>query len=87
MVGSKFDGQYPVNTILDLYTIDESKAVVRLTNKTNQLDFIGERTILTPLGDGTFYLKGSSGATDQSERYYDISKGDSELSEIDSSDS
>ncbi|MFW5458928.1 hypothetical protein [Streptococcus hyovaginalis] len=87
VVGSKFDGQYPVNTILDLYTIDESKAVVRLTNKTNQLDFIGERTILTPLGDGTFYLKGSSGATDQSEKYYDISKGDSELSEIDSSDS
>lgn len=49
-------------SLLDLRTIKDGQ-VVRLTTDENQLSMIGNRTILLPLADGSFYYKASGGAS------------------------
>ena len=41
------------HTTLDIYTISDGK-VIRLTNKDNRLDKIGDKSNLYPLKDGSF---------------------------------
>ena len=46
---------------LDIYTISDGK-VIRLTNKDNKLDKIGDKSNLYPLEDGTFSYSSSDTA-------------------------
>ena len=58
---------------LDIYTISDGK-VIRLTNKDNKLDKIGDKSNLYPLEDGTFSY--SSSDTANYARYRLNKKGD-----------
>ena len=62
---------------LDIYTISDGK-VIRLTNKDNKLDKIGDKSNLYPLEDGSFsYVSTDTASTSPYEHYRLNKKGDS----------
>ena len=67
--------------LLDIYTIDDQKPL-RLTNKENQLAWIGERMILTPLKDGTFLYRGASSATEAQYIHYKFNQKGNGLEKV-----
>ena len=71
-MGSSKDDHY----ILDIYTISDGK-LIRVTNRENKLDMIGERMNIFPLEDGTFSYIGSGTARDHQYIHYKFNnKGD-----------
>ena len=71
-MGSSKDNHY----ILDIYTISNGK-LIRLTNRENKLDMIGERTQIFPLEDGTFLYIGVGTSRDHGYIHYKLNdKGD-----------
>ena len=67
--------------IIDIYTISDGK-LIRVTNRENQLDMIGERMGILPLEDGTFSYIGAGTAKDHLYIHYKFNdKGDA-LEEI-----
>ena len=67
--------------LLDIYTIDDQKPL-RLTNKENQLDMIGERMILAPLEDGSFLYRGASSATEAQYIHYNFNQKGNALEKV-----
>ena len=62
--------------IIDIYTISDGK-LIRVTNRENKLDMIGERMNIFPLEDGTFSYIGSGTARDHQYIHYKFNnKGD-----------
>lgn len=62
--------------ILDIYTISDAK-LIRVTNKENKLDMIGERMQIFPLEDGTFLYIGIGTSRDHGYIHYKLNdKGD-----------
>lgn len=62
---------------LDIYTISDGK-VIRLTNKDNKLDKIGDKSNLYPLEDGSFsYVSTDTASTSPYAHYRLNKKGDS----------
>lgn len=55
--------------ILDIYTISDGKTI-RVTNRENKLDMIGERMQIFPLEDETFLYIGSGTARDHGYNHY-----------------
>ena len=67
--------------ILDIYTISDGK-LIRVTNRENKLDMIGERMQIFPLEDGTFLYIGLGTSRDHGYIHYNLNdKGDA-LEEI-----
>ena len=67
--------------ILDIYTISDGK-LIRVTNRENKLDMIGERMQISPLEDGTFLYIGVGTSRDHGYIHYKLNdKGDA-LEEI-----
>ena len=70
--------------ILDIYTISDGK-LIRVTNRENKLDMIGERMQIFPLEDGTFLYIGVGTSRDHGYIHYKLNdKGDAleEIKEI-----
>lgn len=62
--------------IIDIYTISDGK-LIRVTNRENKLDMIGERMNIFPLEDGTFSYIGAGTARDHQYIHYKFNdKGD-----------
>lgn len=69
---------------LDIYTISDGK-LIRVTNRENKLDMIGERMQIFPLEDGTFLYIGVGTSRDHGYIHYKLNdKGDAleEIKEI-----
>ena len=65
------------HTTLDIYTISDGK-VIRLTNKDNKLDKIGDKSNLYPLEDGSFSYVSIDTASTSPYAHYRLNKnGDS----------
>ena len=65
------------HTTLDIYTISDGK-VIRLTNKDNKLDKIGDKSNLYPLENGSFsYVSTDTASTSPYAHYRLNKKGDS----------
>ena len=67
--------------ILDIYTISNGK-LIRLTNRENKLDMIGERMNIFPLEDGTFSYVGAGTARDHEYIHYKFNDNGDALEEI-----
>ena len=67
--------------ILDIYTISNGK-LIRLTNRENKLDMIGERMNIFPLEDGTFSYIGAGTARDHEYIHYKFNDNGDALEEI-----
>lgn len=67
--------------LLDIYTIADGK-LVRLTNKDNRLDSIGERMTITPLSDGSLLYRGSASATDHGYILYKLNSAGNALKKV-----
>ena len=57
--------------ILDIYTISDGK-LIRVTNRENKLDMIGERMQIFPLEDGTFLYIGVGTSRDHGYIHYKL---------------
>ena len=67
--------------IIDIYTISDGK-LIRVTNRENQLDMIGERMGILPLEDGTFSYIGAGTAKDHLYIHYKFNEKGDALEEI-----
>ena len=67
--------------IIDIYTISDEK-LIRVTNRENQLDMIGERMSILPLEDGTFSYIGAGTAKDHLYIHYKFNEKGDALEEI-----
>ena len=67
--------------ILDIYTISNGK-LIRVTNRENKLDMIGERMNIFPLEDGTFLYIGAGTARDHEYIHYKFNDNEDALEEI-----